>query len=152
MNSLTDERLAHALIQAAKWGVNIDLIVRGACILPAQVLGVSERIKVRSIVGRFLEHTRVFYFRSGEEESLYLSSADWMNRNMLRRIELVWPIKNETLKRRVIDECLVAYLYDTKDAWELEPTGQYTLVSEKTDGPKLSAQQALMLRYGARRI
>jgi polyphosphate kinase len=107
---------------------------------------------VRSIVGRFLEHTRVFYFRSGEEESLYLSSADWMNRNMLRRIELVWPIKNETLKRKVIDECLVAYLYDTKDAWELEPTGQYTLVSEKTDGPKLSAQQALMLRYGARRI
>ncbi len=152
MNSLTDERLAHALIQAAKWGVNIDLIVRGACILPAQVPGVTERIKVRSIVGRFLEHTRVFYFRSGEEESLYLSSADWMNRNMLRRIELVWPIKNETLKRKVIDECLVAYLYDTKDAWQLEPTGEYTPVSEQTDGPRLSAQQALMGRYGARRI
>jgi polyphosphate kinase len=152
MNSLTDERLAYALIQAGRWGVEIDLIVRGACILPAQVPGVSERIKVRSVVGRFLEHTRVFYFRSGEVESLYLSSADWMNRNMLRRIELVWPIKDETLKRRVIDECLVAYLHDTKDAWELQPNGAYTPVVERVSGPALSAQQALMGRYAARRI
>ena len=152
MNSLTDERLAYALIQAARWGVRIDLIVRGACILPAQVPGVSERIKVRSIVGRFLEHTRVFYFRTGEEESLFLSSADWMNRNMLRRIELVWPVKDEKLKRRVIDECLVAYLLDTKDAWELGANGEYTQVIAKATEPALSAQQALMGRYAARSI
>ena len=152
MNSLTDERLAYALIQAARWGVRIDLIVRGACILPAQVPGVSERIKVRSIVGRFLEHTRVFYFRTGEEESLLLSSADWMNRNMLRRIELVWPVKDEKLKRRVIDECLVAYLLDTKDAWELGANGEYTQVIAKATEPALSAQQALMGRYAARSI
>ena len=152
MNSLTDERLALALIQAGKWGVNIDLIVRGACILPAQVQGVSERIKVRSIVGRFLEHSRVFYFRSGEDEKLYLSSADWMNRNMLRRIELAWPVQDETLKRRVIDECLVAYLHDTKDAWQLGSSGEYTQVIEQQNSPALSAQEALMTRYEVREI
>jgi len=151
MNSLTDERLALALIQAGKWGVDIDLIVRGACILPAQVEGVSERIKVRSIVGRFLEHSRVFYFRSGEDEKLYLSSADWMNRNMLRRIELAWPVQDEVLKRRVIDECLVAYLFDTKDAWQLGPNGEYTQVfKQQTAIPPLSAQQALMTRHAVR--
>ena len=152
MNSLTDERLALALIQAGKWGVNIDLIVRGACILPAQVPGVSDRIKVRSIVGRFLEHSRVFYFRSGEDEKLYLSSADWMNRNMLRRIELAWPVHDETLKRRVIDECLVAYLYDTKDAWQLGPEGEYTPLIDNHKTTPLSAQAALMVRYENRGI
>lgn len=153
MNSLTDERLALALIQAGKWGVNIDLIVRGACILPAQVKGVTDRIRVRSIVGRFLEHSRVFYFRSGEDEKLYLSSADWMNRNMLRRIELAWPVQDEALKRRVIDECLVAYLYDTKDAWQLGPNGEYTqVINDHQNTPALSAQQALMTRHKLRGI
>lgn len=150
MNSLTDERLALSLIQASKWGVNIDLIVRGACILPAQVAGVSERIKVRSVVGRFLEHSRVFYFRLNAQEDLYLSSADWMNRNMLRRVELAWPVRNEALKRRVIDECLVAYLYDTKDAWTLQQSGEYISVrdGQSAEGsPALSAQQALMTKY-----
>ena len=152
MNSLTDERLALALIQASRWGVDIDLIVRGACILPAQVPGVSERIKVRSIVGRFLEHSRVFYFRSGEDEKLYLSSADWMNRNMLRRIELAWPVQEESLKRRVIDECLVAYLHDTKDAWQLGSAGEYVAVLDKQNTNPLSAQEALMRRYEVREI
>ncbi len=152
MNSLTDERLALALIQAGKWGVNIDLIVRGACILPAQVKGVSERVKVRSIVGRFLEHSRVFYFRSGDDEKLYLSSADWMNRNMLRRVELAWPVQDETLKRRVIDECLVAYIHDTKDAWQLGSNGEYTQVIKQQNAQSLSAQEALMTRYEVREI
>ncbi len=72
--------------------MKIDLIVRGACTLPAQVPGLTDNIRVRSVIGRFLEHSRVFYFRKGEDESLYLSSADWMNRNMMRRIELAWPV------------------------------------------------------------
>jgi polyphosphate kinase len=152
MNSLTDERLALALIQASRWGVDIDLIVRGACILPAQVPGVSDRIKVRSIVGRFLEHSRVFYFRSGEDEKLYLSSADWMNRNMLRRIELAWPVQEESLKRRVIDECLVAYLYDSKDAWQLCSNGEYVPVIDNQSTTPISAQEALMRRYEVREI
>src|SRR5690606_15929890 len=88
MNALTDEALVQALIRAGQRGASVDLIVRGACILPAQVAGATENIRVRSVIGRFLEHTRVFYFRSGTREDLYLSSADWMNRNMLRRVEL----------------------------------------------------------------
>ncbi len=90
--------------------MQIDLIVRGACILPAQVPGLTDNIRVRSIIGRFLEHSRVFYFRCGEDEELYLSSADWMNRNMLRRVEMAWPVTDPQLRQRIIDECLVAYL------------------------------------------
>ncbi|MPN47446.1 Polyphosphate kinase [bioreactor metagenome] len=88
MNALTDEALIQALLLAGQRGARIDLIVRGACMLPAQVPGVSDHIRVRSVIGRFLEHTRVFYFEAGRKEELYLSSADWMNRNMLRRVEL----------------------------------------------------------------
>ncbi|NCV32405.1 MAG: hypothetical protein EBW05_05655, partial [Betaproteobacteria bacterium] len=85
----------------------------------------TDNIRVRSIIGRFLEHSRVFYFRSGDKEDLYLSSADWMNRNMMRRIEIAWPIWDPILRQRIIDECLVAYLYDTSDAWLLESDGHY---------------------------
>lgn len=115
MNSLTDEKMAKQLILAGQRGVEIDLIVRGACILPAQRPGFTENIRVRSIIGRFLEHSRVYYFRAGETEHLYLSSADWMNRNMMRRIELAWPILDKSLRQKIIDECLVAYLYDNTD-------------------------------------
>jgi len=83
---------------------------------------------VRSIIGRFLEHSRVFYFRSGNDESLYLSSADWMNRNMLRRVELAWPVEDAALRQRVIDECLVAYLHDNVDAWTMDAHGHYIRV------------------------
>ncbi|MDI9334886.1 MAG: polyphosphate kinase 1 [Cytophagales bacterium] len=149
MNALTDEGLTRALILAGQQGVQIDLIVRGACILPAQQAGVTDNIRVRSVVGRFLEHSRVFYFRSGEQESLYLASADLMNRNMLRRIEVAWPVTDALLRQRIIDECLVAYLYDTKDAWILGADGQYTLAGAKLDpSQQLSAQYALMRRYG----
>ena len=147
MNSLTDEVLAKALVQAGADGVDIDLIVRGACILPAQRAGFTERIRVRSIIGRFLEHSRVFYFRSGEKEQLYLSSADWMNRNMMRRIELAWPVIDKNLRQRVIDECLVAYLYDTNDAWNLMLDGQYHRHDSPTRNSRLSAQSELMKRY-----
>jgi len=92
MNSLTDEVLIQSLIRAGQNGVVIDLIVRGACMLPAQVPGLTDNIRVRSVIGRFLEHSRVFYFRHGNVEDLYLSSADWMTRNMVRRVEFAWPV------------------------------------------------------------
>ena len=147
MNALTDEDLVRALMAAGRAGVKIDLIVRGACILPAQVPGHTDNIRVRSVIGRFLEHSRVFYFRCGEDESLYLSSADWMNRNMLRRVELAWPINDPVLRQRIIDECLVAYLHDTANAWSLQADGNYIDLAKGSAPPVLSAQKALMARY-----
>ncbi len=147
MNTLTDEALMLALVRAGQRGVKIDLIVRGACMLPAQLPGVTDNIRVRSVIGRFLEHSRVFYFRRAAEEDLYLSSADWMNRNMLRRIELAWPVTDPLLRQHIIDECLVAYLRDGSDAWELGPDGKYTRV-DAAGGPRgHGAQAALMARY-----
>ncbi|WP_205904784.1 polyphosphate kinase 1 [Diaphorobacter sp. HDW4A] len=149
MNALTDEALIQALLRAGQQGAHIDLIIRGACMLPAQVPGVTDRIRVRSVIGRFLEHTRVFYFAAGQKEDLYLSSADWMNRNMLRRVELAWPVKDKKLRQRIIDECLVSYLHDDRDAWTLEADGHYERAPHVTDG--LGAQKALMLRYAPAR-
>ena len=147
MNALTDLPLIEALLEAGQKGAKIDLIVRGACMLPAQVAGLSENIRVRSVIGRFLEHSRVFYFCADQEESLYLSSADWMSRNMNRRIELAWPVTDPVLRQRIIDECLVAYLHDGLDAWDLAADGQYHRVGLKTPGH--GAQSALMQRYGS---
>ena len=151
MNSLTDERLAKSLMDASQAGVLIDVIVRGACILSAQVPDQTDNIKVRSIVGRFLEHSRVFYFSSGESEHLYLSSADWMNRNMLRRVEIAWPVLDPHLRQRLIDECLLAYLGDTEDAWSLKANGKYEKTSLEQEKITHSAQQALMRRYEAKK-
>jgi polyphosphate kinase len=145
-NALTDQDLIEALLQAGQAGARIDLIVRGACMLPPGLPGVSDNILVRSVVGRFLEHSRVFYFRWGkseEEEALYLSSADWMSRNMLRRIEVAWPVQDAKLRQRVVDEALIPYLHDSLDAWQLGPDGH----SQRISGTGISAQQALMRRY-----
>jgi polyphosphate kinase len=157
MNTLTDEKLMEALIRAGKAGVEIDLIIRGACMLPAQKTGVSENIRVRSIIGRFLEHSRVFYFRSGSEETLYLSSADWMNRNMLRRVEVAWPVEDPDLRQRIVNECLIAYLGDNADAWLMQSDGQYvrtqlpkTRANSKAAVLPHSAQQALIALYANR--
>jgi len=149
MNALTDEDLMLALVRAGRCGVKIDLIVRGACMLPAQVPGVTDNIRVRSVIGRFLEHSRVFYFRCAQEETLLLSSADWMNRNMLRRVELAWPVTDPAIRQRIIDECLVAYLHDARDAWDLQPDGTYLRVNSQGDTPRHGAQTALMGRYSA---
>jgi polyphosphate kinase len=149
MNALTDDALMHALIKAGQRGAKIDLIVRGACMLPAQVPGQTANIHVRSVIGRFLEHSRVFYFRAGAEEDLYLSSADWMNRNMLRRIELAWPVTDPRIRQRIIDECLVAYLHDTRDAWLLGPDGRYERVNSRGEMPVHGAQAALMALLGS---
>jgi polyphosphate kinase len=147
MNALTDLPLIEALLQAGQKGAKIDLIVRGACMLPARVAGLSENIRVRSVVGRFLEHSRVFYFCADQDESLYLSSADWMSRNMMRRIELAWPVSDPALRQRIIDECLIAYLHDGRDSWDLASDGQYHRVDLTTPGD--GAQKALMQRYSA---
>jgi polyphosphate kinase len=147
MNALTDVPLIQALLEAGQKGAKIDLIVRGACMLPAGVVGMSENIRVRSVIGRFLEHSRVFYFCADQAESLYLSSADWMSRNMTRRIELAWPVQDPALRQRIIDECLIAYLHDGRDAWDLSSDGQYHRVGLTAPGP--GAQQALMQRYSA---
>jgi polyphosphate kinase len=154
MNALTDEPLARALAQASQCGVQIDLIIRGACILPAQLPGVTDNLRVRSVIGRLLEHSRVFHFSINGVEELWLSSADWMNRNMLRRVELAWPVTDPMLRARIIDECLLAYLHDSKDAWLLQPDGRYLPTaatgSGKNRGVQHSAQHNLMARYGTR--
>ncbi|MBB1076611.1 polyphosphate kinase 1 [Rhodoferax sp. 4810] len=153
MNSLTDEKLMEALARAGQAGVEVDLIVRGACMLPAQRAGFTDNVRVRSIIGRFLEHSRVFYFQTGTEEALYLSSADWMNRNMLRRVELAWPVEDAALRQRIVTECLSMYLADHTDAWSMAPDGTYHQVpgarSRGTDKPKtaLGAQGKLMALY-----
>jgi polyphosphate kinase len=155
-NALTDEILVQALVKAGRAGVEIDLIVRGACILPVGAPGLEGRIRVRSIVGRFLEHSRVFYFKIKEVESMWLSSADWMNRNMMRRVEIAWPIVDEKNRARILLECCQMYLDDNKDAWLLNSDGTYTpskqlLLKSKgnTSAQELnfSAQQQLIKMY-----
>ncbi|HEX7439030.1 MAG TPA: polyphosphate kinase 1 [Caldimonas sp.] len=149
INALTDVPLIEALVQAGRAGADIDLIVRGACMLPPGIEGVTDRIRVRSVVGRFLEHSRVLYFRWGssdQDEALYLSSADWMGRNMFGRVEVGWPVRDRQLRRRVIDECLVPYLFDNRDAWLLNSDGSYRAAGRNG----ASAQEALMRRYADR--
>jgi len=146
INALTDPALIAALVGASQAGASVDLIVRGACMLPPGVPGHSENIRVRSVIGRFLEHSRIAYFRWGaadRDEVLYLSSADWMSRNMFRRIEVAWPVRDAALRQRIIDEGLVPYLHDQADAWTLDSEGRYRRVAESGH----SAQQALMRRY-----
>ena len=148
VNALTDVPLIHALINAGRAGASIDLIVRGACMLPPGIVGATDRIRVRSVVGRFLEHSRVLYFGWGDgpdDEALFLSSADWMGRNMFGRIEVAWPVRDAAMRQRVIDECLVPYLHDRQDAWSLRLDGTYERIG--SDGP--SAQRALMQRFAA---
>ena len=146
MNSLTDEVLVSALIVAAQAGVEIDLIVRGACILPVDAPGVDGRIRVRSIVGRFLEHSRIFYFEINGVSRMWLSSADWMSRNMIRRIEIAWPITDSAMQTRIMQECVEPYLSDTADAWILAGGGVYQALSAHHHHGK-SAQKMLIERY-----
>ncbi|MDE2160062.1 MAG: polyphosphate kinase 1, partial [Burkholderiales bacterium] len=131
INALTDGALIQALVDAGQAGARIDLIVRGACMLPPGLPGRTDRIRIRSVVGRFLEHSRICYFRWGEgadDEVLYLSSADWMGRNMFRRIELAWPVRDPAMRQRIVDEGLVPYLHDGRDAWTLDGAGAYRRV------------------------
>jgi len=146
MNALNEETVVRLLYRASQAGVRIDLIVRGACTLRPGIPGVSENIRVRSIVGRFLEHSRVYWFQNDDAPEIYCSSADWMERNLLRRIEVCFPIRDEALARRVYEESLANYLADNTQAWELQPDGSYLRLSPGDDEP-YSAQQALLAKY-----
>ena len=144
MNALLDESVIRALYAASADGVKIDLIVRGACALRPGVPGLSENIRVRSIVGRFLEHSRIYYFRNDLAHDIYLSSADWMNRNLFRRIEVAFPILDPALKKRVIAEGLNPYLKDNMNTWELDSNGVYQKRKPRGKASAFSAQQHLM--------
>ena len=147
MNALIDTEVIHALYEASRAGVKIDLIVRGVCALRPGIKGVSDNIHVRSIVGRFLEHTRVYYFYARGEESVFLSSADWMGRNFFNRIEICFPIEDKRLKQRVIKQGLLLYLADNSQAWVLHSDGQYK--QPNPSGQKRSAQQGLLAQLCA---
>jgi polyphosphate kinase len=144
MNALLEEGVIRALYAASQAGVEVDLVVRGACALRPGVRGLSDRIRVRSILGRFLEHHRVWYFGNGGTPDVWLSSADWMGRNMFRRIEVAFPVRDPALRKRVVDEGLVACLADTSDAWELEAGGEWRKVAPRRRARPRSAQRELL--------
>ncbi len=127
MNSLLEPEIIEALYEASQAGVHVDLIVRGVCCLRPGVPGLSENIRVRSVIGRFLEHHRIFYFHADGAERLYLASADWMERNFFRRIEVCFPVLDAKLKRRVIKEGLRGYLADNCQAWDMDSDGSYRI-------------------------
>jgi polyphosphate kinase len=146
MNALLEEGIVRALYAASQAGVSIDLVVRGACALRPGVPGLSDNIRVRSILGRFLEHHRVWYFENGGDPDVWLSSADWMGRNLFRRIEVAFPIRDPELRQRVIDEGLNAYLADSRDAWALAPGGAWERVKPRGRTQPRSAQAELLAR------
>ena len=143
MNALLEPQVIQALYQASQAGVKIDLVVRGVCALKPGIVGVSENIRVRSIIGRFLEHTRIFWFHNDGADDVYLSSADWMGRNLFRRIEVAFPVLDQKLKKRVIKEGLDPYLKDNTQAWEMTESGAYPRRTPRRGKP-FSAQLALL--------
>ncbi len=151
VNALTEGRLIEALYRASQAGVQVDLIVRGICCLRPGVPGVSENIRVRSIVGRFLEHHRVYYFLNNGQEQVYCGSADWMSRNLLRRVETAFPIEDATLRARVVHEGLMTYLTDNTQAWDLQTDGTYVRCTPGNDEPK-SAQEVLLRQLSASNV
>jgi polyphosphate kinase len=148
MNALLEPEIIKRLYAASSAGVKIDLIIRGVCALRPGITGLSENIRVRSIIGRFLEHTRIFYFRSGGTHAIYLSSADWMDRNFFRRIEICFPVLDTKLKKRVLTEGLNIYLKDNGQAWEMDSDGNYHPRSARKS-KKFCAQEALLTELAA---
>ena len=146
MNALLDPLIIEALYQASGAGVKVDLIVRGVCALRPGLPGISDNIRVRSIVGRFLEHSRIFYFYNNRAENVYLASADWMYRNFFRRIEACFPVLDPRLKKRVIQEGLQPYLKDNVNTWEMLPEGCYRQRTSSRGKP-FSAQQHLLAEF-----
>lgn len=146
VNALTEPQLIHALYQASQAGVQIELIIRSICCLRPQVKGLSENIKVRSIVGRYLEHTRVYYFHNDGDTKLFCASADWMGRNLFSRIETCFPIEDKKLKKLILDDGLNNYLKDNRRAWELQADGTWILCHPKQGQHVYVAQQYLMER------
>jgi polyphosphate kinase len=145
MNALIEPQIVQALYQAAMAGVEVDLIVRGICALRPGVRGLSENIRVRSIVGRFLEHSRVYYFHNAGAEEMYCASADWMERNFFRRIEVCFPIDNKVHRERILED-LEIYLSDNTLAWELRADGTYHRLTPQ-NSPAINAQSVLLQRH-----
>lgn len=143
MNSLLEQSIVEALYAAAHAGVEIDLIVRGICSIRPGVKNLSERIRVRSIIGRFLEHSRLYYFLNGGDEEFYCGSADWMPRNLFERCEVVFPIRDTQIKARVRDEILAAYLADNVKARQLQPDGSY-IRQRDPNQPPFNVQEFLI--------
>ncbi|MFT5684342.1 MAG: polyphosphate kinase [Myxococcota bacterium] len=143
MNAITEHDVIQALYRASQAGVQIDLIVRGVCCLRPGIPGISENIRVCSIVGRLLEHSRIFHFHAGGEDQVYLSSADWMYRNLHRRVEIACPILDDTLRKRIIDEVLEGGLLDNTQSWVLQPDGLYT--RQQPDETAHSSQLTLLV-------
>jgi len=142
LNSLTEPKIIDALYRASSEGVKIELIVRGICSLRPGIPGLSENITIRSIIGRFLEHSRVYYFRNDGDEEYYCSSADWMDRNFFRRTETCFPIRQKPLKKKLMKE-LKLFLADNCQAWELHGDGSYVRMTPGDNTP-VSAQQKLL--------
>src|SRR5450755_3155222 len=144
VNSLVDKEIVKALYGASQAGVDIELLVRGICTLRPGIRGLSDRIRVRSIVGRFLEHSRIFYFENGGEPEVYLGSADWMPRNLYERVEILFPVKDAVIRERVCSEILGAYLSDTCKARLLCSNGGYSRVRAGRNGVAVNAQDHLL--------
>ncbi|MGQ9870717.1 polyphosphate kinase 1 [Leptodesmis sp.] len=143
MNSLIDQPLIATLYEASQAGVQIDLIVRGMCCLRPGVLGVSDNIRVMSIVGRFLEHSRIFYFHNRGQEEIFIGSADWMPRNLDRRVEAVMPVEDPAIAKD-LEEVLGIMLADNRQAWDLQSDGRYVQRRPAADSPEQSSQKILM--------
>jgi polyphosphate kinase len=143
MNALLEPETIMALYEASQAGVKVDLIVRGVCALRPGVPGLSENIRVRSVIGRFLEHTRIFYFYNDLAHNIYLASADWMDRNFFRRIEVCFPVLDRKLKKRVINEGLKVYMQDNCQAWEMGADGHYRRKTPRRAAPKCAQTMLL---------
>ncbi|MBI5462235.1 MAG: polyphosphate kinase 1 [Gammaproteobacteria bacterium] len=149
MNALIEPQIIRALYQASQAGVKIDLIIRGVCCLRPGVPGVSDNIQVRSVIGRFLEHTRVFYFHNQGDYDLYLSSADWMDRNFFQRVEVCFPIDDHGLRNRIVKEGLDLYLADNTQSWVLNKDGEYRRAKPASNQKPRNAQATLLEHRGA---
>ena len=144
MNSLIEPKIIRALYKASQAGVKVDLIVRGMCSLRPGILGVSENIRLRSVLGRFLEHSRVFYFLNDESPEMFLSSADWMPRNFFRRVETVFPVESPEQRGMILEESIECYLKENQLAWDCQSDGSYLRAQVSEDDSVFSAQAALI--------
>jgi polyphosphate kinase len=152
MNQLEDRVMCQALVRASEAGVAIDLIIRGFCVLPPEVSGLTERVRIMSVIGRFLEHSRIYYFQNGAEDPLrgdyFIGSADWMERNLSRRVEAITPVEAPPLRQRLW-QILQAMLQDHRQAWDMRPDGSYVqrvpLADGRPDGPeRVGAQESFL--------
>ena len=152
MNALLEPSIIDALYRASQAGVEVDLIIRGLSILRPGVKGLSERIRVRSIVGRFLEHSRIFHFANGGNDETYLGSADWMPRNLFERCEVVFPVRDPAAKARIHDEILPAYLADTIKARLQQADGSYVRASKVLKDAKPFASQDFLMQLAEGKV